>query len=372
MAKELEVKVPDIGSYTDVPVIDVLVKAGDKVEKEASLVTLESDKATMDVPAPEAGTVKSIKLKVGDKVSQGDAVLVLELEPAGGKPEAAAAAPPRAEAKQEQAKAEAPKKEEKPAPAKAAAASQLAVTIPDIGDYQGVPVIEVFVKDGDTVEKDAPLLTLESEKATMDVPAPEAGTVRGLKIKVGDKVSKGDAVCALETAGGSGKADAEPQKIPEAREEAKSEAPGTLGQAPQPPPASPLPQPARGEDFIPYASPAIRKFARELGVDLAQVKGSGPRGRITRDDVQSHVKRALSSPAAAARAPGAGGGIPPLPAVDFSQFGPVETKPLARIRKLSAAHLHRSWLNIPHVTQTDEADITELEAFRRSQSEESG
>jgi len=378
MGKELEVKVPDIGNYDGVPVIDLLVKVGDKVEKETSLVTLESDKATMDVPAPEAGTVKSIKLKVGDKVSQGDAVLVLELADS----EPAAAPAKKEEAKPVKTEPPAPKKEEPKAPEKAVAApakssapSKLPVTIPDVGNYDHIPVIEVFVKDGDTVEKDAPLLTLESDKATMDVPAPQAGIVSGLKIKVGDKVSQGDAVCTLETAGTAEKVEQPAAETKPAAEEKKTEtpatAPGNLGEAPKAPPASPLPQASGAADAIPYASPGLRKFARELGVNLARVSGSGPRGRITRDDVQSFVKRALSSPAPATPVSGAAG-IPPIPVVDFSQFGSIETKPLARIRKLSAAHLHRAWLNIPHVTQTDEADITELEAFRKSQSEEGG
>ena len=376
MSKELEVKVPDIGNYDGVPVIDLLVKVGDRVEKETSLVTLESDKATMDVPAPEAGVVKSIKIKIGDKVSQGDAVLVLELaddakaETAPAKQEAAKPA-----AKKEEPKAET-KAPEKAAPAKTAAPSKLSVTIPDVGNYDHIPVIEVFVKDGDTVEKDAPLLTLESDKATMDVPAPEAGIVSGLKIKVGDKVSQGDAVCTLEVQGGAAApAPAAEEKKPDAAEkkaETSAAAPGNLGEAPKAPPASPLPQATGETNAIPYASPGLRKFARELGVNLARVSGSGPRGRITRDDVQSFVKRALSSPAPATPASAASGGIPAIPVVDFSQFGSIETKPLARIRKLSAAHLHRAWLNIPHVTQTDEADITELEAFRKSQSEEGG
>ncbi len=375
MSKELEVKVPDIGNYDGVPVIDLLVKVGDRVEKETSLVTLESDKATMDVPAPEAGTVKSIKLKVGDKVSQGDAVLVLELaedskaEAAPAKPKPEQPAP-----KKEEPKAEA-KAPEKAAPARAAAPDKLPVTIPDVGNYDHIPVIEVFVKDGDTVEKDAPLLTLESDKATMDVPAPQAGIVSGLKIKVGDKVSQGDAVCTLEIQGGAAESAPEQKAPAQASEDKKAEAPaaapGNLGEAPKAPPASPLPAAPKGEDPIPYASPGLRKFARELGVNLARVSGSGPRGRITRDDVQSFVKRALQSPAPATPVSSAGG-IPAIPVVDFSQFGPIETKPLARIRKLSAAHLHRAWLNIPHVTQTDEADITELEAFRKSQSEEGG
>uniref|UniRef100_UPI0004A6D021 dihydrolipoyllysine-residue acetyltransferase n=1 Tax=Nevskia soli TaxID=418856 RepID=UPI0004A6D021 len=267
-------------------------------------------------------------------------------------------------------KKEAPKAEKAPekapaAPAKAVAPSKLAVTIPDVGNYDHIPVIEVFVKDGDVVEKDAPLLTLESDKATMDVPAPAAGIVSGLKVKVGDKLSQGDAVCTLEVSGGG---EAEPAAAAEENKptpEKKAEA-APAASAPVPAPAAPA-----SSDAIPYASPGLRKFARELGVNLAQVSGSGPRGRITRDDVQSFVKRALSSPTPAApvSAP-SGGGIPAIPAVDFSQFGPIESKPLARIRKLSAAHLHRAWLNIPHVTQTDEADITELEAFRKSQSDE--
>lgn len=370
MAKELEVKVPDIGNYDGVPVIDVLVKVGDQVEKETSLVTLESDKATMDVPAPEAGVIKSIKIKIGDKVSQGDAVLVIEL---AGEAEAAPAkadAPTKAEQpapKKEEPKAEKAPEKATPAPAKAAASSKLAVTIPDVGNYDHIPVIEVFVKDGDTVEKDAPLLTLESDKATMDVPAPAAGIVSGLKIKVGDKLSQGDAVCTLEVSGGAEAAEpvapaAAEEKKPAPAEKKAEAAPAASAPAPAAAPAS--------SDTIPYASPGLRKFARELGVNLAQVSGSGPRGRITRDDVQSFVKRALSSPTPAAPATSSGGGIPAIPAVDFSQFGPIESKPLARIRKLSAAHLHRAWLNIPHVTQTDEADITELEAFRKSQSDE--
>jgi pyruvate dehydrogenase E2 component (dihydrolipoamide acetyltransferase) len=363
MAKELQVTVPDIGSYEGVPVIEVFVKAGDKVEKESSLLTLESDKATLDVPAPASGVVKSVSLKVGDKVSQGDAVLVLEVE--GGEAAAPSSAAKSAPAP---AAAQAATPPPNPLPQGEPASASLSVTVPDIGNYEGVPVIEVFVKDGDVVEKDASLLTLESDKATMDVPAPAAGVVRGFKIKVGDKVSQGDAVCTLETVDAVAPIPSKPEPaavVPPPREEAVV-APKPAQQAAQP--ATPT---TNGE--LPYASPAIRKFARELGVNLAQVQGSGPRGRITREDVQGFVKSALKAATPAPAAPAASGmGIPPIPAVDFSLFGPIEAKPLARIRKLSAAHLHRAWLNIPHVTQTDEADITELEAFRKAQSEESG
>jgi pyruvate dehydrogenase E2 component (dihydrolipoamide acetyltransferase) len=398
MAKELQVKVPDIGDYKDVPVIDVLVKAGDSVEKDTPLVTLESDKATLDVPAPEAGVVKSITLKAGDKVSMGDAVLVMEVggSDEAAKPEAkpaeAAEPPKKAEAaKAEPVKAEsaapAKKAESAPAPKKAAPAAKAAsidVTIPDIGDYKDVPVIEVLVKDGDTVEKDATLFTLESDKATLDVPAPAAGVISGFKIKVGDKVSKGDPVGKIEAAAVAESTDeTEPEAAPEAEKESPEKPaaadtkpdtkPESKPEAPaKPEAAAPAESAAASGDAIPHASPSIRKFARELGVDLLKVAGSGPKGRITHEDVQGFVKKALAAPVATASASMGGAGIPAIPAIDFSQFGSIESRPLARIRKLSAAHLHRSWLNVPHVTQTDEADITELEAFRKLQNEEAG
>jgi len=377
MARELNVTVPDIGDYSDVPVIEVLVQVGDRVEKDASIVTLESDKATLDVPAPEAGVVKSIALKVGDRVSKGSAVLVLEVGDAVAAPAAAAAAVPAAAqpapvAVAVAAPAAAPAASAAPAPAAAVVASTLVVSIPDIGDYKDVPVIEVLVAEGDTVEKDQTLLVLESDKATLDVPAPASGVVSGLKLRVGDKVAMGVAVCTLTTS-----ATAAPAEVPVAvAAPAAVAAAGNLGEAPRPAvavmPPPPPPVVASSSDAVPYASPSIRKFARELGVDLAKVVGSGPKSRITQEDVQGYVKKALATPPAAPAAAASGGmGIPPIPAVDFSQFGAIETKPLARIRKLSAAHLHRSWLNIPHVTQTDEADITELEAFRKETSDES-
>jgi pyruvate dehydrogenase E2 component (dihydrolipoamide acetyltransferase) len=368
MAKDIEVTVPDIGDYHDIPVIDILVKPGDSVDKDAPLLTLESDKATMDVPAPQAGVVGTLKVKVGDRVSQGSSVLVLKANAADGgakatAPAAAAAAKP---ASRETAKTE----PAKTATATAAPSRTVAVPVPDIGDYHDVPVIEVFVKDGDRVEKDAPLVTLESEKATMDVPAPAAGVVRALKLKVGDRVSKGSAVCDLETAGTVPAADvskaAERATAPPAPAEAPAAAPAREEAAALAKPA-PLPMPP-SDGKLPHASPSIRKFARELGVELARLTGSGPRGRITRDDVQNFVKSALRTGPAAPAA--AGSGIPPIPPVDFSQFGAIEAKALPRIRKLSATNLHRAWVNIPHVTQTDEADITELEAFRKAQSEE--
>jgi len=377
MATELKVTVPDIGDYKDVPVIELLVAVGDTVEKDQAIATLESDKATLDVPAPEAGVVTSIAIKVGDKVSMGDAVLVLETgaaaaaaAPAPAAVPAAPAAPAKAAAPAAAVAVAAPASA---APAATAAAAPLAVTIPDIGDYKDVPVIEVLVADGDTVDKDQTLVVLESDKATLDVPAPAAGVVSGLVIKVGDKVAMGSAVCTITGAGTAAPAAASAPSAAPAAAPTKAE---TAQAAPKAAPAEapPAPSAAAVSDVVPYASPSIRKFARELGVDLARVSGSGPKGRITQEDVQGFVKKALSSPppaAAAATAGSGGSGIPPIPAVDFSQFGAIETKPLARIRKISAAHLHRSWLNIPHVTQTDEADITELEAFRKEASDES-
>ncbi|MDP3294890.1 MAG: dihydrolipoyllysine-residue acetyltransferase [Nevskia sp.] len=402
MATELKVTVPDIGDYQDVPVIEVLVKVGDTVEKDAALVTLESDKATLDVPAPEAGVVKSISIKAGDKVSMGAAVLVLETGGADAPvveavaPEKAASPSPLPSPEGRGGKGvplplgvvDATAAGEGTPPAQkatkpVASGAPIAVTVPDIGDYQDVPVIEVLVKDGDTVEKDQTLMVLESDKATLDVPAPSAGVVGGFKLKVGDKVSKGSAVCTIAGSspspatageGGDGGGSPPPADAPEADAPTpalpREDGGGSPAKVPATAPSEPAAAVASSSDAIPYASPSIRKFARELGVDLAKVSGSGPKGRITQEDVQSHVKKALAAPPAAAGAAG-GSGIPPIPAVDFSQFGAIETKPLARIRKISAAHLHRSWLNIPHVTQTDEADITELEAFRKEASDES-
>ncbi|HUR40075.1 MAG TPA: dihydrolipoyllysine-residue acetyltransferase [Verrucomicrobiae bacterium] len=376
MAKT-DVIVPDIGDYENVPVIEVLVKDGQRVEKDSTLITLESEKATMEVPAPAAGVVRGIRVKVGDKVSKGAVIMALEgevpLTPEQQKP----APQPAPLASPAPAREVATRSAAGEGAVAVAVAVPMKVTVPDIGDYPDVPVIEVLVKDGDAVEKDQPLLVLESEKSTMEVPAPSAGTVRGLQVKVGQKLGKGAPICMLEVAGG---AESPPSPLTPAL------SPQKRGEGEKPAPlASPAPagevaaQGAAGEGppwigqaagQIPHASPAVRKLAREFGVDLSKVSGTGPKGRITPEDVQGFTKRAL----AAAPAGGAtsGAGIPAIPAVDFSQFGEVERKPLARIRKISAQHLHRAWLNIPHVTQNDEADITELEAFRKAQSEESG
>ncbi|MBN3762762.1 dihydrolipoyllysine-residue acetyltransferase [Burkholderia sp. Ac-20365] len=362
MSQAIEVKVPDIGDYKDIPVIEVLVKAGDTVTKEQSLVTLESDKATMDVPSPASGTVKEVKVKLGDTVSEGTLIVLLDGEGGAAAKGNGAAAPAPAPA---------------PAPAAAPAAKSggvQEVKVPDIGDYKDVPVIEVSVKVGDRVEKEQSLVTLESDKATMDVPSPAAGVVKEIKVKVGDNVSEGTLIVVLEGEGGGAAAPA-PAPAAAKQEEKPSDAPATPSPAPAQPSAlaqAPvIPAGEGGAHRASHASPSVRKFARELGVDVSRVQGTGPKGRITQDDVTAFVKGVMTgqrgAPVAAAAPAAAGGGelgLLPWPKIDFTKFGPVDPKPLSRIKKISGANLHRNWVMIPHVTNNDEADITELEELR--------
>jgi pyruvate dehydrogenase E2 component (dihydrolipoamide acetyltransferase) len=348
-----QVVVPDIGDFKEVEVIEVLVKPGDSVTKEQSLITLESDKATMEIPSPGAGVVKELKVKVGDKISKGSPILVLDDKSNGE-------APPDEKLKPQAAQ----KPQQATAPAPSAAAQAMTVPVPDIGDFKEVEVIEVLVKPGDTVAKEQSLITLESDKATMEIPSPSAGLVKKIELKVGDKVSKGMPILVLEAAGQQ-----------PARTEAAKPAPAPAA-APAPtrePTTRPVPREPRDETVVkPHASPSVRKFARELGVDLARVQGSGPKGRILHTDIQAFVKGALKG----VRPPDKGGqgglpfNLPAWPEVDYAKFGPIESKPLARIQKLSGPYLHRNWISIPHVTQFDEADITDLEAFRKAQTVE--
>ncbi len=337
-----QVVVPDIGDFKEVEVIEVLVKPGDSVSKEQSLVTLESDKATMEIPSPSSGVVRELKIKTGDKVSKGSPILVLE--------DAAKAA--TSEAKPQ---------------AKPQAGGSQTVSVPDIGDFKEVEVIEVLVKPGDSVEKEQSLVTLESDKATMEIPSPAAGVVKELNIKVGDKVSKGSPILALAASAGPAAPAAAPSTAPAQRPPPEKPV--------APPPATrPVPREPREETSVkPHASPSVRKFARELGVDLARVQASGPKGRVLHEDVQRFVKGALAGAPQPATAKGGAGlpfDLPAWPEVDFAKFGPIESKPLSRIQKLSGPYLHRNWLSIPHVTQFDEADITDLEAFRKAQTAE--
>ena len=351
----IEVTVPDIGGATDVEIIDVLVKAGDIIEAETGLITLETDKATMDVPAPKAGIVKELKVKMGDKVSQGSLVLLLEIAGASdapAAPAASAAAEPAA------------------SPATTTQSAVIEVTVPDIGGASDVDIIDVLVKVGDKIEAETGLITLETDKATMDVPAPKAGVVKELKVKLGDKVSQGSLVLLLEVAGES--APAKPQQSAPAP---ASVAPASAAPAPSAPKAPPVPHhpsagtPSKGGKA--HASPSVRRLAREFGVDLSQVSGTGPKNRVLKEDVQSYVKYELSRPKMTANssvASGTGGlQVLAAPKVDFAKFGEIEEVPLTRIQKLSGPNLHRNWVTIPHVTQFDEADITSLEEFRKEQ-----
>jgi pyruvate dehydrogenase E2 component (dihydrolipoamide acetyltransferase) len=352
-----QVIVPDIGDFKEVEVIEILVKPGDAVAKEQSLITLESDKATMEIPSPTDGVVRELKIKVGDKVSKG--ALILELD---AKAKSAEKAKPA-----EQAQEKAAEK----VPEKSGNSDSLTVSVPDIGDFKEVEVIEILVKPGDVVAKEQSLITLESDKATMEIPAPSAGTVQSIKLKVGDKISKGAPILVL-AGGEAAPADAAKAAPPRPQQAAAAAAPVPAAAAPAAV-ARPVPrEPQEETGSKPHASPSVRKFARELGVDLAQVKGSGPKGRILHEDVQAFVKGALSGKTVSvARSGGAlPFNLPPWPEVDFAKFGPVEVKPLSRIQKLSGPYLHRNWISIPHVTQFDEADITDLEAFRKAQTAE--
>jgi pyruvate dehydrogenase E2 component (dihydrolipoamide acetyltransferase) len=379
MPQTVEIKVPDIGDFTDVPVIEVLVKAGDKVRAEDSLVTLESDKATMDVPSPSAGVVREVRVKLGDKVREGNVIVTLEPESANG---SGAGAPARSAAPAVSAAAPAaapaPVSRGAPAPSSeraapgSAGAQTIEVKVPDIGDFTNVPVIEVLVKAGDTVKAEDSLVTLESEKATMDVPSPSAGVIRQVKVKLGDKVSEGAVIALIETASSPVVAGAPAQ--PGAAKAASPTAPPPPAAAPSPaarqaPGAAAAPRVESDSFKKAHASPSVRALARELGVDLSRVKGSGPKDRVLQEDVQKFVKSVMSGAASAggAAAPsdgGAGLGLLPWPKVDFAKFGAIESKPLSRIKKISGANLHRNWVMIPHVTNHDDADITDLEALR--------
>lgn len=386
MAEIKEALVPDIGDYSDIPVIEVLVAVGDTVKKDQGLVTLESDKATMEVPSSVAGVVKEIKVKVGDNLSEGKVVALIEVADAAAAP-APVAAPAAAPAKAAAAAAPAPATQSAPAAAPAAAgAGPVEALVPDIGDYTDIPVIEVLVAVGDTVKKDQGLVTLESDKATMEVPSSVAGVVKEIKVKVGDTLSQGKVVAIIDADGAAAPAPSqaaaaaapaaaetgtkvEPVAVPAqpdklaAREIASAPSAG----APSSPPVqfnadSVLPS------KVPYATPAVRVFARELGVDLNQLTGTEKGGRITKADVQKFVKSALTgagAPVAGGTAATGGGlNLLPWPKVDFSKFGEVETQPLSRIKKISGANLARNWAMIPHVTQFEQADITDLEGLR--------
>ncbi|ALO36865.1 dihydrolipoamide acetyltransferase [Alcaligenes faecalis] len=379
MSNIIQVKIPDIGADDAVEVIEILVKEGETIEVEQSLITVESDKASMEIPSSDAGVVKSIKVKLGDKVKEGS--LVLELEAAEGAQAAPAAEPAKAEA------APAPKADAAPAAAPAGGEQQVTVQVPDIGDARDVDVIEIMVQVGDTIEVDQSLITVESDKASMEVPSSHAGVVKAIKVKLGDKVSQGSDILELTVQGAAAApapAKAEAAPAPKAEAAPAPAAPAASSSvvvgagAPAPERVSPTASFAEAEGSLrnlPHASPSVRKFARELGVDLGKVHGSGNKGRITADDVRGFVKQVMAGGAAPVTAAGTAaqvGGLDVLawPKVDFAKFGPVETQALSRIKKISGANLHRNWVMIPHVTNNDVADITSLEALRKELNEE--
>ncbi|MBJ7374915.1 MAG: dihydrolipoyllysine-residue acetyltransferase [Pseudomonas sp.] len=352
-----QVHVPDIGSSGKAQIIEIQVKVGDSVEADQSLITLESDKASMEIPSPAAGVVKAISVKLNDEVGTGD--LILDLEVAGAAAPAAAAP----------AQAAAPAAAAAPAPAAAPAApvadSVQDIHVPDIGSAGKAKIIEVLVKAGDTVEADQSLITLESDKASMEIPSPAAGVVESVSIKLDDEVGTGDLILKLKVKGAAPAAAPAAAAAPSAPAPAAPAAAAPAAAAAAAPTATPAKPGAKV-----HAGPAVRQLAREFGVELSAVGASGPHGRILKEDVQVYVKammqKAKEAPAAAGGATG-GAGIPPIPVVDFSRFGEIEEVPMTRLMQVGAANLHRSWLNVPHVTQFDSADITELEAFRVAQ-----
>jgi len=358
VAKET-LTVPDIGGAEDAEVIEISVAVGDVIEVEQGLIVLESDKASMEIPAEKAGTVLEVLVKEGDTLAEGAALVVIETDAA----ETTAEAEPAPAAEPEPAVEPEPAPQAEPAPApEPAAASEQAIAIPDIGTDEAVEVIELLVAVGDTVAEGDSLLVLESDKASMEIPSPVAGEILSLTIAVGDEVKEGAPIGTVMGAAGSAAPAAAAAPPAETPAPAPAAAPAA---APEPvPQAAPAATESTGGGSAAevYAGPAVRKLAREFGVDLTAVSGTGPKGRVLKEDIQNFVKQSLSSGGTAVAAGGAG--IPAVPAVDFSAFGEVDIQPLSKMDKLTAANMHRSWLNVPHVTQRDEVDITELEAFR--------
>jgi len=361
VAKE-QIVVPDIGGAEGAEVIELLVAVGDEIELEQSLIVLESDKASMEIPSSHAGTVVEILTEVGKELSEGEAILVLET----GAAEADAAAPETApeESTEPASESAEPSGEEQTAPAPAAepaaaAAIEQTATVPDIGTDDAVDLIELCVAVGDVVAEGDSLVVLESDKASMEVPAPFAGEITSIMVSEGASVKLGDDLMVLKTEATQG------SSTPESAPQPTAEQPASA-----PPVAAPVKKDAAAAKSEPtaaetgksvHAGPAVRKLAREFGIDLAQVSGTGPRGRLVKEDLHEFVKKSLTG---ATPAVTGGAGIPPIPEVDYSAFGPIEVESLSKMSKLTAANMQRSWLNVPHVTQFDDADITDLEAFR--------
>ena len=366
----VDIVVPDLGDSEAVPIIEMAVSEGDEVDAEDALITLESDKASMDVPSPHKGKIVKLTVKEGDSVASGDVIGQMEIAGEGGDSASDSAPAEQAsssESTSEDTSSEAPAAEEEPASGEP---ERKELRVPDLSGSDSVPIIEMAVAVGDEVNEEDALITLESDKATMDIPSPYKGKVVELSVKEGDTVSEGDLIGYIEVAGAAPAPKAAKSEAPAAPKAEKSEqkpAPTPAG-APSPEAQMAAHKPSKGAKV--HAGPAVRLLAREFGVDLADVSGSGPKGRVVKEDVQAYVKqmmqKAKSAPAAPAAQATGGAGIPQVPDQDFSQFGEIEEKKMGRLMKAGATNLHRSWLNVPHVTQFDEADITELEAFRKS------
>nr|WP_299243304.1 dihydrolipoyllysine-residue acetyltransferase [uncultured Halomonas sp.] len=389
--RTVEVKVPDIGDSSDVEIIEIAVSEGDDVSEEDSLITLESDKASMDVPSPYSGKLVSLAVKEGDKVSEGDVIGTMEIAGEGDEGDddqddaEEETQQPSAESGDEASEEEDDDTDSEDDDSGSGEPERKEIRVPDISGSENVPIIEMAVSEGDEIDKEDPLITLESDKASMDVPSPYKGKLVELSVKEGDTVSEGDLIGYIEVAseGKQDKSKKDKSKKDKSKQDKPKKAEQSEQQSAKSEKSSEQTQTKKSEDEsrqsqaadqkprdgkLVHAGPAVRMLARELGVDLARVKPSGPKERVLKEDVQAFVKQAMKGQgeAAGSAAPSGGSGIPQVPAVDFSQFGEVEEQPMGRLLKLGADNLHRSWLNVPHVTQFDKADITELEAFRKS------
>lgn len=363
------IKVPDLGDSSDVEVIEILVNEGDSVQENDSLLVLESDKAAMEIPSPKSGVIKKILVKVGDQVNEGHEIFAMEMEGEGSAEESADEAPAEEAPAATEGAAEEPEAADNEPVAEAGATSIETIKVPDIGGDSDVEIIEVHVAVGDEINAEDALITLESDKAAMDVPSPKGGVVKALKIKVGDKVSEGSEIIELEV---QGAAPAKAAEKPAASSQPSAPAAEKKAAPVKEEPSLAAKQEAFAEEAAAnkgtriYAGPAVRKLARELGVDLTQVNGTGSRGRIQKEDIHEFVKARINAPATASVS-GGGAGIPSVADIDFSQFGEIEEVAMSKLHKVTAANMHRNWLNVPAVAQFNEADVTDLEDFRSSQ-----
>ncbi|MDX1599293.1 MAG: dihydrolipoyllysine-residue acetyltransferase [Marinobacter sp.] len=368
---EQEIKVPDLGGADEVEVIEVLVSQGDSVEEEDPILTVESDKASVELPSPGAGKITKITVKVGDKVKEGDVVGLMEASgDAGGSDDDKGGRKQTSAGEEEQAEPESDDKAEqtKPAPKKSGGSRKETVKVPPLDGFDNVPVIEINVSEGDEVEVDDALVTVESDKATMEIPSPFAGKIGKILVSEGDKISEGLDLVEMTVVeeGGEEPASDTAEPSDDSKQEGKSE-PAGKREEPKPEPASATYEPPTPGAKV-HAGPAVRKLAREFGADLTRIKGSGPKGRILKDDVQAYVKSQLQQTQQGSTVAGGGGaGIPGVKLPDFSQFGDIERESMSRMMFATANNMQRSWLNVPHVTQFEDADISDMEAFRKAQ-----